>query len=316
MEIRYPKYIEEEIEDVNELISLNEELISNQSDDSLKNNLSFLKNFRKDLTQELNESYESYRLVSFDTIIEKEGKIPSVYEVTKFLSNFQNTLYSLAESALNKVMKGSKISEEVLDGATIGISKASKGSLKIHLKPVDMKPSFQPYLKIATDKLNVLLDCGSDENLLKEQVHHLGSQPIYKYKTLLKDIQKDEITVTLFDEIKPRGYKTQIITPKFAENVYSAIVQTEPETNSYTDEITGELIVINGKKNEITVSSKDENGKDKDYNISFDSEQFSSSLGKYYKEQVNVKISIIEKYYELEEDTKFDLELIKITFDK
>ena len=76
MEIRYPKYIEEEIEDVNELISLNEELISNQSDDSLKNNLSFLKNFRKDLTQELNESYESYRLVSFDTIIEKEGKIP------------------------------------------------------------------------------------------------------------------------------------------------------------------------------------------------------------------------------------------------
>lgn len=315
MKIRYPMHIEEELTDINELIELSEELIDKEgADDALTYNLNFLQSFKKELTDELNLSYKRYMLNSFDTTVESgvEGKIPSIAEATRYLLNLQETLYSLAESALGKVVKGSKISDVVFEGATMGIGNAKKGSLKIQLKQINnSQTTFHPYLKIATDKLNEILDCGSDEYLLREQAAKLGSQPIYKYKNLLNGIKNDNITVTLFDKIKPEGYETQTITPEFAGNVYSAIIQAEPNEDTYFEEIEGELIVINGKNNTITISSKDEEGNDKDYHIDFDNERFSSLVGGRYKKKVKVKIKTTENYYELEEDTKIDRELKK-----
>lgn len=306
-------HIEEELADVKELISLNKDLIDeNGADDALKYNLEYLTSFKNDLTSELNKSYEHYRLYSFDTIVKSEdkGKIPSIAQVTRYLSNLQDTLYSLAESALNKVIKGTKISDEVFEGATIGIGNAERGSLKIQLKQVNTQSSFEPYLKIATDKLNELINCGSDGKLISEQASKLGSQPIFKYKKLLDDIQSEDLTFILFDDIKPEGYETQIITPEFAEKVYNAINQAEPKEETYFDEVEGELIVINGKTNKITISPKEER-KDKDYMIKFDNERFGSLVGKHYNKNVKVKIKITNQYYELEEDTKEDMELIK-----
>lgn len=314
MKVRYPMHIEEELEDINELISLNMDLMSKgEPDDALKYNLNFLQDFKVDLTNELNLSYTHYMLQSFDAKIEAEteGKIPSIKKVTRFLSNLQEILYSLAESALNKVVKGTKISEEVIKGTTLGIQSAQKSSLIIQFKPINSEPSFDPYLKIATDKLNELLECGSDEDLLREQAAKLGSQPIFRYREFLNDILKDNIKVTLFNEIKPEGYEPQVITSRFAENVYSAIIQAEPKEETFPEEIEGELIIINGKKNKITISSIDEQGKDRDILIKYDNERFSSLIGKRFKKKVKVKVESTEKYYELEEETKKEMILVK-----
>lgn len=314
MIVRYPMYIEEELNDILELISLNEELMSNDSEDeSLKFNLQYLSDFKEELNKELNQSYQHYKITTFDTVIESSsaGIILSISEVTRYLSNLQETLYSLAESALGKVMKGTKISDFVYEGATVGIGNVSRGSLKVQLKPINCsQQTFHPYLKIATDKLNDLIECGSDEDLISEQATHLGSQPIFKYMKLLHGIKSDNLTVKLFDDLKPEGYETQIITPEFADDVYNAIIQAEPQEESFFDEIEGKVVVINGKKNEITISSTRDN-KNKDYVISFDNERFASLVGAKYNQFVKIKVKITTKFYELEEETQQECELVR-----
>lgn len=303
MDIRYPMHIEEDLNDVMELIEMNEDLLDKHPDDTLKYNLDYLNQFKSELTEELNESYQRYMLESFDAVIESDvdGQSPSVEKSFRFLFNLQRMLYALAESALHKVDKYAKISDDVFQGATMGVARASRGSLKVQLNQINPQTSFYPFLRIATDKFSVLLDCGSDEELLRDQAMKLGYQPISKYKTLLNDIKKDNITVKLFDEIKPSGYDSQIISPEFAENVYSAIVQAEPKKEVYTQEIEGELIAINGKTDKIIISTIEEEIK-KDITISFDNERFGSLMGNKYQRQVKVEVEISEYYHELEED--------------
>lgn len=314
MMFRYPMHIEKELKGVIELIELNDELMLDEPDEALKYNLKFLQGFKKELTEELNQSYEHYKISSFDAIIEgnRNNKIPSLPEVTRFLSNLQEILYSLAESAWTKVMKGTKISEVVFEGTTLGIKDARKGSLIIQLKPINTsQSSLNPYLKIATDKLNDLLDCGSDEELIREQAKHLGSQPIFKYKKMLEDIKTDDLTIKLFNEIKPQDYETQIITPKFASDVFAAINQAEPNENYKYEFIEGDLKIINGKQNKITISSKIDDKKTKDFIIAFDNDRFASVIGKNYDQFVKVKVKYTTKFYELEEETKEEIELIR-----
>lgn len=304
MEIRYPMHIEEDLDDVMELIEVNENLLAEHPDDTLKYNLEYLNQFKSELDEELNKSYERYMLPSFDTIIESdvEGQSPSVEQSFRYLSNLQKTIYALAESALHKVNKYAKISDMVFTGATMGVGRASKGSLRIQLNQIDPQTSFQPFIRIATDKLNELLECGSDEDLLKAQAMKLGYQPISRYKSLLDGINKDKITVKLFDKIKPDEYKSQIITPEFAETVYTAIVQAEPKKEVYREEIEGELVTIDGRNDKIIISTFDGKNK-KDIPISFDNERFGSLMGTKYQKQITVEVEITEFYHELEADT-------------
>jgi hypothetical protein len=304
MEVRYPMHIEEDLDDVMELIEVNENLLSEHPDDTLKYNLKYLNQFKSELDEELNKSHERYMLASFDTIIESDVKdqSPSVEQSFRYLSNLQKTIYALAESALHKVNKYAKISDMVFTGATMGVGRASKGSLRIQLNQIDHQTSFQPYIRIATDKLNELLECGSDEDLLKEQAMKLGYQPISRYKALLDGINKDKLTVKLFDKIKPEEYESRIITPEFAETVFTAIVQAEPKKEVYREEIEGELVTIDGRSDKIIISTFDGKNK-KDIPISFDNERFGSLIGNKYKKQIKVEVEITEFYHELEADT-------------
>jgi hypothetical protein len=295
---RYPWHIEEDITDVEELINLTEEEFSNEKDHALEISLNHLKQIRQDFISELNSSNKYYKLTAFDMRIEStNNKVPSVKEITLVLNNLQELFYSLAESTKKKVEKGSKFTEFVRTFSTIGISKASPGSLKLELKPINQSQTqlTDPHMKIVTDKLNLLLDCGSDNSLLKEQANDLGSQPIYKYKSFLKGIEDNNLTISLFNEVKPENYETQILNPKFAKNVKKSIDKIQIKKKKYYRIVEGVLEVINGRKKEININIEPEKTKGKYVALSFD-DNFNDILGDKYKQIVKVKILVCEKH--------------------
>jgi hypothetical protein len=161
MNIRYPHVIEEELNDTQELISLNNELIEQSPDDTLKFNLDYLKERETELIGELNESNNYYQIDSFDIVIEKDenNSVISLIQTADIIKKFQDLIFSLAESSKVIIKKGKKETEilkKIRDNSTLGVSKALKGSLILYLKAIDPDPDqqhFGSYIKIATDKL-------------------------------------------------------------------------------------------------------------------------------------------------------------------
>lgn len=297
LKYRYPWHIEEKITDVEELIALTKDELSNEEDSALEISLNHLKEIRQEYISELNNSYEHYKLSAFDMKIESENNIPSVKETMLILDRTQKLFYSLAASTRKKAEKGSKFTDFVKSFSTIGISKASPGSLNIELKPINQSQTQlkDPLMKIVTDKLNILIDCGSDDTLLKEQADELGSQPIFEYNSLLNEIDKNSLTVSLFNEIKPKDYEPQILNPEIAKNIKKSIEKIQIKEKKYYDNLEGILDVINGRKKEININTDPDTVNGKYVALSFD-ESFNEILGDKYKQNIKVKILVCEKH--------------------
>jgi len=245
--------------------------------------------------QELNEYYKNHNLTNFDMRIESsEYNTPSIDETADTLNLFQEIIFALG-SISKKLEKGTQIGKDMRKSLSIGIDNASHGSLKLELKPVNSQTELFPYLGLATDRLNDIINCGEDIDLLEKQAKKLGSKPIFKYKKFLENIKNKEITVSLFDNIKPKNFEKKILDPSFANKVEFAINNIKPIKNSDEKIIEGKLDVINGRKGIISINLEKEKGDKGDHlDIIFDKNKFDKILGEKYEKDIKINVEVIE----------------------
>lgn len=305
---RSPDLIEEEIEDVKEIIKVNESLISDFPEDSiLKSNLEYLKTKKTSLMDELKYSYKHYNIETIDFVIDKSN--PPIIEALNLSYKLQDLFYPLAYASKNPVKRGTNIPTDIKNATTLGIRKATAGSLRISLKidPLKSDPQkkFIPLMRTAINNFNTLISCGTDGELIKEQTERLGTQSIDRYMAFLETISKYETSVYLFDNDKSNEYKPHKLTKKFAEAVTEVIVKT----NNPPDEkivIEGELGVIDTFSQKFTIKDKERKKSIIEYGEHF-TEQVKKRLEQYVKVEINIK----KTYHEVQDKTDKKMELIR-----
>jgi len=309
MHHRNPLLIKEELKDVRELISLNQELISNypdKKDAAIEFNLSFLEEREKELLDELNKSYEDRNVDTFDIVIDKEN--PPLDEVLDIGHSTQELFRPLAYAYGNRaVNRGDKIPQDIINATTLGLREAKVGSLRLSLiidpLKTDDQKRFVTLIETAIDNLNTLISCGTDKELIKRQTKILGTQCIDKYKDFVEVVSKQKTDLLLFDEEKPKGFKTQKITNDFAESVYQVIVETQ-EPKEEKIEIEGRLGVIDTFSHKFQIKDS----KNKRIYVNFD-EHFTEQIKERLEQIVRVELNVTKTYHEIEDKTDKKLEL-------
>lgn len=302
IEFRDPALIEDELEDIEELLTLNQDLLSrlqDEEDPALEFNLEYLQDVKKALEVELKESYDYYDVDTIPVVIKKDNpsEIPPLMDTIAISNNIQEIIPSFAQAYIDPVKWGDKIKPEIRQATTLKLIKARAGSLRMVLRTDPLETESQKkivtHVRTAIDNLSNLISCGDDVELLKKQAKRLGPKNMDKYKDLLDTITTHEVDLTLFDYGEFNGIKKQKITRKSAESIYQIVTSSNPVKED-TIIIEGELGLINTFDNKFTIKDS----KNQKYSIKFD-EHFTEQVRSHLKEIVKVEIDISIKYHEM-----------------
>lgn len=312
---RLPSNIMKEIKRVSKLIRENQELMVEYPEEvGLELDQWALKARKAELLEELRQSDETYNVLMFDLEL-KDKRFPNLGldKVGSFFTSLNELMIALVQSITSgAVKKGAKASELIKELARLNIVDASPGSLNIVLNDQQNMKFGESPSKQALNKLNILINCGDDKDLILQQMEKLGNKPIIKYKEFLGVIIENDMDLTLYKHFKPKDYNTQIISKTFAEKVYKVIIETTPKTE--TEIIKGILGAVNTFSKEITIKTNNEviNGEvitGKKISIKF-AEDFLPLIKSKLKERVTVKVNVTNNYQELEDNNKETRELI------
>ncbi|MDR0911323.1 MAG: hypothetical protein LBM96_01815 [Methanobrevibacter sp.] len=315
------KTLHEKLDKIRDYILNNKQMQEKYPEEKEKLQL-ILKGLEKqqnEIFKQLNAFYEDYNLKVFDMKIESnKNKIPSINEITGILNSIQDMCFSLGESVYKRVKKGTQISDLIINSLSIGINDVQIGSLKLELKPVTSQTELVPYLGIVLDRLNDLINCEDNVELLEKQAKRLGSKPIYNYKEFLEIIKHKNLTISFFENIKPSNYikplgfdKKIVISSSFANKVDLAIDKIKPIKTQEIKNITGFLDVINGRQNNISVNLENEKKTGKYITINFDKDRFNEIIGEKYNKSIKMKVKVTE-IESIVDNTKINYELLEI----
>ena len=230
-ELRRPSSILSELDQLHEVIDENRRLIEeNPSELALQVNLMSLECREKDLLEELQESNRRMLLDTFDFDI--EGKHVMNHSISstvlgEMLLGLQGTVDSIAYS-LEEGPSNSRgpIPESILSSSRIDMAAACEGSFRIIL--TSSQPALvESVVKRSLRRLNSLLDCQDNKELIKQEIKELGPRAINKYKKFLETIYKTKSQIKMYDIFKPEGFETKVITSDLAERIWKIIDQEE-----------------------------------------------------------------------------------------
>lgn len=230
-ELRRPSSILNELDQLHEVIDENRRLIEeNPSELALQINLMSLECREHDLLEELHESNEKMLLDTFDFDIEGKNVVNhsiSSAVLGDILLGLQGTLDSIAYS-LKEGPSNSRgpIPESIISSSRVDMAAACGGSFRIIL--TSSQPALiESVVKESLRRLNSLLDCQDDKELIKQEIKDLGARAINKYKKFLEIIYKTKSQIKMYDILKPAGFETKVITADLAERIWKVIDQEE-----------------------------------------------------------------------------------------
>ena len=140
----------------------------------------------------------------------------------KTVQEFQETLIScLMYDGIYPVLETSKPSNDILEYCDLQVKFAQTNSIRLILSVNDIHSNFnESFLKWGLENLNEIIECEDDKEKLNNLKNTLWSQPIHKYKKLLKILKDNNLNLDIFDIIIPPGFKTQKLSHEFARKVY------------------------------------------------------------------------------------------------
>lgn len=232
-EVRRSDSILGELDRLQGLIKENKQLVDeNPSEVALQLNLMSLEAREMVLLEELRESNRKSALDLFDLKI--DGRYVSNHRISsevlgRLLIRFQSVVHSIDHSLKEgPLATRGPMPDGVLSGSRIDTVTMCGGSFRVILS--SNKPSWfeDSSTKTALERLNKLLDCGNNKELIKQEIRELGKRPVNRYKDFLNIIYKSNTEIKLYDILKPEGFETKIITDELAKSIWDVIDLEEP----------------------------------------------------------------------------------------
>ena len=308
--------IQKEISEVNDLINpLERQLIENPNNFKVKLDLESLKSRQEELVRELGFTKNHLRLTSFDLhISDKESKKIELKQLGNFCISFQDLIHSCAMFDGEKpIKKGASLDLDIKQSTNLQVDAVSSGSLVILVSPKDNQSTIvgDSLIEKSLTQITRIIDCGEDREKLTGVMKEIGTQPIYKYKNLLYDLEKDELTLDICYSVSPERLEKRTLTSDFATKVHKVIEEAyEEETDNI--KICGKLYYVNVKSKECGIEIKD-GDLEKNRNIKVN---FRDSFKKSLKENLDLDISVslerTVKFNPIEETSQDVFNLIEI----
>ena len=178
--------------------------------------------------------------------------------------------------------------------------KANANSLKDRLHQLNVE--------LALENLNDIISCGDNEELLLDKMKTMGTQPIFKYKNLLKILKNNKLNLDMYKSVAPKGFEPQCLSSEFAKKVYEVIDDSSKE-KSDTIDIMGELYIIDTHRNVCSLEISSEEGNElKNIKFSFD-KKFKENLKNNIEETIHVILNRIIEYNPIEDNEKITYKL-------
>jgi hypothetical protein len=226
-EVRRPNYILKELDSLRELIDDNRQLVEEDPEElALQLNLMSLKSREKFLLDELHESNRRLSIDTFDLDIGGESvKYHRIYSnvLGDLLVGFQGLINSISHS----IVKGPSeshgpIPESIVTGSRVVVRATCGGSFRVILSS-DHPALIESATKTALRRLNALLDCEDNKDMIKKEIKELGPRTISSYKKFLEAIYKSKSEIKLYDMLKPEEFDTKVVTSELAEKIWKVI---------------------------------------------------------------------------------------------
>lgn len=313
MEHRTIEDINNEIKKVRSILDPMEEYLSEHPDDlSVEANVNSLKDRLSQLFNELGIIKNSVGLTTFDLYLSNVdgGKI-KLSNLLKTGYQFQETLVSCSMfDGVHPVNKKASPTQDILEYSDPQVEIVQTSSLKIILSVADSQSKFSDDtpLKRGLENFNEIISCGDDKVRLSNLIKNMGTQPIFRYKKLLKILKDNDLNLDMYHSIIPIGFKTQNLSNEFAKKVYDIIDNTDAPIKEEKI-ITGELYQINSKTKRCGIEViDDDTEKSRSVSVKF-KDSFKEDLkDKLYSEiTVSVERMIEHTLTDDEINTPFDL---------
>lgn len=305
--------INNEINEVKLLLNpLTDFLIKNPNDLSVKANANSLKDRLHQLNVELAHVKNYYGRTSFDFRIANDngGKI-ELSNLSKIGSAIQELVNSCSMyDGKTPVKKKSSINNSILSSAVLQVDAVEMGSLILFVSSANNQSSLnnESYLKRGLENLNDIISCGDNEELLLDKMKTMGTQPIFKYKNLLKILKNNKLNLDMYKSVAPKGFEPQCLSSEFAKKVYEVIDDYSKE-KSDTIDIMGELYIIDTHRNVCSLEISSEEGNElKNIKFSFD-KKFKENLKNNIEETIHVILNRIIEYNPIEDNEKITYKL-------
>lgn len=230
-EVRRPSSILSELDRLRELIDDNRQLVEEDPEElALQLNLMSLESREKFLLDELHESNRRLSIDTFDLDISGEpAKYHRIYSnvLGDLLIGFQGLINSISHS----IVKGPSesrgpIPESIVAGSRVVVRATCGGSFRVILSS-DQPALIESATKTALRRLNALLDCEDNKDLIKQEIKELGPRTISSYKKFLEIIYKSKSEIKLYDLLRPEEFNTKIVTSDLAEKIWKVIDKEE-----------------------------------------------------------------------------------------
>ena len=153
-------------------------------------------------------------------------------------------------------------------------------------------------------KLNELIDCGSNKELIIHKMKIYGNKPIYNYKEFLNTIVENGLDLKLYENSKPKSFKTKEINNRFAKSVYTVIDEAQ---ETFVENITVKGIVYYANTDSLIFGIKTSSKK---YRISFDG-NFKRSVKSNLDDKVKALLKKTIEPHEVEGEPSINYKLIR-----
>lgn len=235
-EVRHPSSILRELDQLRKLIDDNTQLVEEDPDElALQLNLMSLQSRETFLLEELQESNRRISIDTFDLDIGGESaKYHRIYSnvLGDLLVGFQGLLNSIYHSMIKGPSESrGPIPESIVSSSRVVVRATCGGSFRVILSS-DHPTLIESPAKTSLRRLNTLLECEDNREMIKQEIKELGPRTINRYKKFLEIIYKSKSEIKLYDIVKPDGFDTKVVTSELAEKIWNIIVKEEiiPET--------------------------------------------------------------------------------------
>lgn len=308
MTSRSVKEIKDEIKTVDNLIHSKMMLLNDFPNDfGLKLSLLNFESRKKDLIRELTDVKNEFNIVTFDLSLYALNKEPITLNVLGDVSNkFNELIRSFLMTITGPIKKRtSRIKKFDIDLFKLQVDYVQTGSLIITLSEYGNLQHFgDSPLKDALIKLNELIDCGTDKELIIQKMKTYGNKPIYNYKEFLNSITENKLDLKLYENSKPKNFKIKEINNRFAKSVYTIIDEAQ---ETITEIITVKGLVYYANTDSLIFGIKTSYKK---YRIEFDS-NFKRSVKSNLDEKVKVSLEKTIEPHEVEGEPTISYKLVK-----
>jgi len=243
---RSPQLILEELDDLRQGLLENQKLLCQFPEDlALQISLKCWQTREQELLNELELSYDNRYIDTTQIRIDGDpvdGFIISLPYFGKVINGFNDVLSAIVENQLNPDGLHTIQPQEIQKLSRMNLVAMGSGSFRIFLSSTEPTVSDSPASE-AFDIFQDLLECGFDQQKIKEKRGLLGVNVIKKYQHLLEIIYKNNSNLTFYSKRRVHNRKIQSVSKESAKRIADVITR---ENRSPQEEVklTGKLVLI------------------------------------------------------------------------